>query len=342
LAVNVRKTFAATMAKEVLLYGDIYSERARQFISALTDAEGQDISVRVNSSGGDVDYGWGMVAKFSEFKGKKTVKVDGSAASMAAFFTVYADNVEALDVSSFMFHRAAYPDWYEQDANRFNDARKKELNDTNDKLRAALESKVTAQNWFNVTGVSLDEMFSLNARVDVTLTATQAKELGLVNSINTITPAKKAEIDARMLAVAEDFTGLRLAAKNEPAQINSNQKQMTIEKFKSEHPDIFAQALAQGAEQERDRVSAWMVYVDVDAKAVADGIKGGKNITQAAMAELGRKALSKEALANASADSATSVTTEEPETVEKPAEAADIEAFRTAYKKELGINVKTN
>jgi len=330
------------MAKEVLLYGDIYSERARQFITALTDAEGEDLSIRINSNGGDVEYGWGMVAKFAEFKGKKSVKVDGMAASMAAYFTLYADSVEALDVSNFLFHRAAYPTWYESDERMFTDARKKELNDINAKLRAAIESKVTSQEWFNVTGVSLDAMFSLNERVDVTLTAEQAKSLGLVGSINVITPTKKAAIEARMLAVAEDYTGMRLAAKADPTPtpINPNSKTMTIEKFKAEHPDIYAQAVTAGAEQERDRVSAWMTYVDIDAKAVADGITAGKNITQTAMAELSRKALSKEALAGAAADSTPPVTTTEPESKDKPKEDADIEAFRAEYQKELGL--KTN
>jgi len=73
------------MAKEVLLYGEMYSWSARDFISAVEDAKGSDLSVRVNSMGGDVDYGYGMIAKFKEFEGKKSVKVDGSAASMAAF-----------------------------------------------------------------------------------------------------------------------------------------------------------------------------------------------------------------------------------------------------------------
>ena len=332
------------MAKEVLLYGDIYSERARQFITALTDAEGEDLSIRINSNGGDVEYGWGMVAKFAEFKGKKSVKVDGMAASMAAYFTLYADSVEALDVSNFLFHRAAYPTWYESNETMFTETRKKELNDINAKLRAAIESKVTSQEWFNVTGVSLDAMFSLNERVDVTLTAEQAKSLGLVGSINTITPTKKAAIEARMLAVAEDYTGMRLAAKADtppaPTPVNQNQRPMTIEKFKAEHPEIYAQAVTAGAEQERDRVSAWMTYVDIDAKAVADGITAGKNITQTAMAELSRKALSKEALAGAAADSTTTVTTDEPESKDKGGEDAEIEAFRAEYQKELGL--KTN
>jgi hypothetical protein len=145
-----------------------------------------------------------------------------------------------------------------------------------------------------------------------------------------------------MLAVAEDYTGLRLAAKSDPIQIptNPNPKPMTIEKFKSEHPEIYAQAVTAGAEQERDRVSAWMTYVDIDAKAVADGISGGKNITQTAMAELSRKALSKEALAGAAADSTPPVTTTEPESKDKGEGAAAMEAFRAEYMKELGLTAK--
>jgi len=330
------------MAKEVLLYGDIYDYTAQRFITALSEANGGDVSVRVNSSGGGVAYGYGMIAKYSEHTGKKTVKVDGMAKSMAAMFVVYSDYAEALDVSEFMFHRAGWPDWMEADASFFTESRKAEIENINKSFRSAIESKVTAERWQAVTGVSLDQMFSLDSRVDVRLNAQQALDLGLIQKINKVTPKDIEARDSRMLAVAEDYTGMRLAAKADPTPTptNPNSKTMTIEKFKAEHPEIYAQAVTAGAEQERDRVSAWMTYVDIDAKAVADGITAGKNITQTAMAELSRKALSKEALAGAAADNAPAVTTTEPESKDKGEDAAAMEAFRAEYAKELGL--KTN
>jgi ATP-dependent protease ClpP protease subunit len=278
------------MAKEVLLYGEMYSYSARDFIRSVEEAKGSDLSVRVNSMGGDVDYGYGMIAKFKEFEGKKSVKVDGSAASMAAFFTLYADDVEALDVSTFTFHRAAYPEWIERDAKQMDGYREQVLTKANADLRAALESKVDAAEWERVTGVTIDEMFSRDSRIDVLLTAKQAKQLGIVSKINALTPQKSAEIEARLLALGESVTGLRLAAKNEPKPNKPNPKAMTIETLKAEHPEVYAAAVNAGVTQERDRVGAWAVFADVDVKAVTEGIKSGASITATATAEFSRKA----------------------------------------------------
>ena len=301
------------MAKEVLLYGEIYSSSAREFIRAVNDAEGDDVIVRVNSNGGDVDYGYGMIAKFNEFKGKKSVKVDGSAASMAANFILFSDEVEALDVSTLTFHRAAYPEWIERDAKMMEGYREQLLTKANADLRAALEAKVDADQWAKITGVTIDEMFSRDSRVDVLLTAQQAKKLGIVTKINTITPSKQAEIEARLLAVGERATGLKLAAKSEPI-IKPKTTAMTIETLKAEHPDVYAAAVKAGISQERDRVGAWAVFADVDVKAVTEGIKSGENITATATAEFSRKAFAASQVTALEDGSAKVVATTEPTT----------------------------
>jgi ATP-dependent protease ClpP protease subunit len=304
--------FCPQMAKEVLLYGDIYSQRARDFIKEVDAASGEDLSVRVNSYGGDVDYGWGMVSKFVEHKGKKSVKIDAAAHSMAAYFAIYADEVEATDVASMIFHRAAYPTWVESDSQLFTDARKQELTRVNGKLREAMESKISSEDWEKVTGVSYDRMFDEGqAQIDVPITAKEAKKLGIVQSITTITPKQKAAIEARLVAMAEGVTGLRLAAINEP-KTNSNPKAMTIETLKAEHPDVYAAAVKAGISQERDRVGAWVVFADVDVKAVTEGIKSGEGITATATAEFSRKAFAASQVSALEDGSAKAVATTEP------------------------------
>jgi ATP-dependent Clp protease, protease subunit len=305
------------MAKEVLIYGEIFSYSAREFIRAVEDAKGSDLTTRINSNGGDVDYGYGMIAKYKEFEGKKTVKVDGSAASMAAFFTLFADEVEALDVSSFTFHRAAYPEWIERDAEMMKGYREQTLTKANAELRAALESKVDADQWAKITGVTIDEMFSRDSRVDVLLTAQQAKQLGIVTKINALTAQKTAEIEARLLAMGEQMTGLRLAAKTEPKTDNQKPKTkaMTIETLKAEHPEVYAAAVNAGITQERDRVGAWAVFADVDVKAVTDGIKSGESMTATAQAEFSRKAFAASQVTALETNSPkTTATTEAPTT----------------------------
>lgn len=322
---------------EVLLYGDIYSQRARDFIKEVDAAGGEDLSVRVNSYGGDVDYGWGMVSKFAEYKGKKSVKIDAAAHSMAAFFAVYADDVEATDVASLIFHRAAYPVWVEKDPELFTEARKQELARVNGKLRQAIEAKVAGEMWEKTTGVSYDRMFDESQpQIDVAINAQQAKKLGIVQSITTITPKQKAAIEARLVALAEGVTGLRLAAINEPKPNQPKAKAMTIETLKAEHPEVYAAAVNAGISQERDRVGAWAVFADVDVKAVTDGIKSGNAITATATAEFSRKAFAASQVTSLEEGSPKPTATVEPVT-DAPAANPELAALEAAVNQHLNL-----
>jgi len=281
---------------EILLYSPIYSYSAQDFINSMNDpgVDRTNATVRINCDGGDVRYGWGIIAKWAEFEGEKTVKIDGKAYSMAAFFPCYTDNVECLDVSEFIFHRAAFADWWERDF--MTDADKLELMRINKHLETALRSKVDVEKFEKITGITIKDMFSLDSRIDATLTAQQAKQIGLVNKIIKITPEKSQKIQARKTAIAAKYEGLpaerpQVAAITPKMDLNSNNRKMTIEAFKAEHPEVFAQAVAQGVSQERDRVGAWAVFNAIDPEAVVTGIKSGENISQTALAEFQMKSM---------------------------------------------------
>jgi ATP-dependent protease ClpP protease subunit len=191
------------MAKEILLYQGVNSDSITGFINALETSKNEDIKVRICTPGGSVYYGWGGVAKFQEHKKEKSISVDGIAGSFGAYLCCYAKgSVESLDVSKFVFHRAALPAWMESDPKYFTEAEKTSLNKINVNLRAAIEGVTTSAKWNEVTGVTLDTMFSLDSRIDVELDADQAMELGIVNKINKITPEKKAEIEASFYQIA--------------------------------------------------------------------------------------------------------------------------------------------
>ncbi|MCK4522212.1 MAG: ATP-dependent Clp protease proteolytic subunit, partial [Nanoarchaeota archaeon] len=145
--------------EEVLLYGQIYSESSIDFITAINAVEGDNLIVRLNTPGGDVNHGWGMVAKFMEFPGSKVVKVDGSAFSMGFNFCLYADSVEALDVSQFMVHRAAYSQWYEE--NYMTEQQKENLISVNANLEKALRNKIDVAKFEEIKGVKIKDIFSM-------------------------------------------------------------------------------------------------------------------------------------------------------------------------------------
>ena len=95
------------MPKEILLYSPIFSFAAESYIQQLEEFKNEDLSVRVNSPGGSVYHGWGMIAKTLEHDKKIKVKVDGNASSMSAIYLLFVSDVEALNVSGFTLHRAS-------------------------------------------------------------------------------------------------------------------------------------------------------------------------------------------------------------------------------------------
>ena len=324
------------MAKEVLLYSNIDGYSAQDFINAVGDATGE-LTVRVNTNGGIPEYSWGMVKKFQEYSEKKYIKVDGKAYSAGCFMLCYAetDNTECLDVSDFLIHRAAYSSWFESDPNYFTKEVKDSLQRVNDNLKNALLSKTTAENFLKVTGKSIDDVFSLDDRIDVYLDSKQAKKLGLIGKIVSITPQKQAEVNALMAtALGKERQGTQVVIETESLTKNKEVK-MTIEKLKAEHPDIYASVVALGVAKEKDRATAWLTFNEIDAKAVADGVKSGLDITMTAMAEFSLKSLSAQAVVTLEAESATAVQTTEAPTAVETEKAQAISAFEKAVLENL-------
>jgi len=312
---------------EVLLYGGIDSESSANFINSINQVD-DNLLVRVNTGGGEPMYAWGMAAKFSEFEKTKKVQVDGKAFSAGFYFCLYADEVNALDVSQFMIHRAAFPSWYEE-SSYFAESEKTQLENVNAKLKEAFVNKVDVAKFEKIAKVTVDEVFSFDTRIDVFLTAKEAKQIGLVDNILTITPKMKAEISTNM-----EMFGMKPIEKVTINTNNKNHKKMTLEAFKSEHPEVFAEALNLGASNEKVRVNAWMVFNDIDPVTVTAGIKEGKELTVDIMADLTRKKVSAEHLASLETTSAPVVVITDP----KPTtETSELEKLSAKLDAELGL-----
>lgn len=299
------------MSKEILLYGTIYNYTAQDFISKMEEAKSDAVNIRVNSGGGEVLYGYGMIAKFKEHAKRKTVQVDGDASSMALMFVLYAANTKAISQARFVLHRASYGEWFEK-STYFTQAHKDELLKINKDFEAALRAKIDVNALERMKNVTLANVFSLDTRIDVNLTAKEAKEIGLIEEIIDLTPDVKADIEAKMLAHAEVESGLKLAAKT-PTEVPVNTNTtMTLEKIKAEHPAVYAQILAEGEKagikKEQDRVGAWMAWAEVDAKKVKEGIDKGEEISAKATQEFTVAMLKGDYLKKLAAESADDVT----------------------------------
>ena len=297
------------MPKDILLYNRVDAESSAEFINELSEAEGYDIVVRVNGPGGSPEYGWGMVAKFSEFQGKKKIKVDGMAFSMYCSLLCYCDDVEALDVSEFMVHRAAYPEWFESNPEYFTEPYKQNLIRINASLEKAFRAKVNVEAFENMkqckdAGITVESLFSMDQRCDVFFSAKDAKKIGLINKINAITPSIAAEIERHQIIVVAK-------AAHFVSKPIKNDKVMTLAELKAAHPEVYAQAVNEGVIEERDRVGSILAFIDIDAKECETIVASGKKLTETQRSEFAKKQVSKMALGLLKTESADAIPTVE-------------------------------
>ena len=335
------------MLKKLLIYGTIWEYSARDFITSLNEVEeGEDVQVNVNSDGGSPEYGWGIISALLSFAGKVMLKIDGKAHSTMMFACCYFDDVESLDISQFLVHRAAYSEWYEQ--NYMSVESLANLNAINKSLRAAFEAKVDVAEFEKITGKTVDDIFSMDSRTEVFLTAAQAKKIKLISSIKKITPLKKKEIDASMYQIAAQY--LPPSANNKPDEkiIESNHKiiqKMTLEQIKAEQPDLFAQILAMGVAQEKVRVNALLKFHAIDSETVVSAIKDGKEFDAEMGAEFTAKAISANQLSTITAESPADLNPDEKD-FKKVTEAAaettktEKETFQEKVFAEMGLKSK--
>lgn len=331
------------MPKSIYLLSYIGNYSAEAFARALDDANGEDVDTYVNSGGGDVFAGWTMIGKLNEYKGKRRAKVGGHAMSMAAMMLLYFDEAEALDVSNIMLHRA---DMYVStpEDQTF-------LNKVNGDLRRQMEAKIDGKILKELKGVSIKEMFDSEKRIDVHLTAAEAKKIGLITKVTKLAPQRlSAFYDAALTPAAFSgfFTDEVVAPVQvitpEPeatqVQVNSNPNiTMTIDELKAKHPDVYAAAVNSGVEQERDRVQAIMVYADADLEAVKTAIDSGKAITAKQTQEFLVKMTAKNQLGAIASDAGTPApVTPAPSADDKQAKAeAELLKSVNASRKHLGL-----
>lgn len=320
-----------SMAKEILLYTGIYSYSAANFIRELEDNKGEDICVRGNCGGGSMFDTYGMIAKFKEHPKAKSIKVDGIAASAFAYMILEtpASNVECLDVSTFLYHRAAMGYSVEDEA-AMGDAEKNILAGINKSIRAAMENRADNSRFHAITGKSYDELFSMDSRIDVILNAEQAKALGFVGKVNTLTDTAREEI----LALSTQFNVQAFATNIQAVVTPAKKEKMTAAEFKAAHPEAYATILAEGVKAEQTRVKVWAAWSGVDPKASMEGIKGGAEMTPDVVAEFQVKAASAANILGATAEGAPAIVTPakvEPTTDEKK----EIEQFNADFKKNM-------
>lgn len=100
---------------EILLYGPIAGERSwwgdevtpKNFAADLESLGGKDVTVRINSGGGDVFAAHAIHNQLVAYKGRVTVVIDGLAASAATIIAVAGDRIIMPANALFMIHNPA-------------------------------------------------------------------------------------------------------------------------------------------------------------------------------------------------------------------------------------------
>lgn len=326
------------MAKEILHYFGFYSWTCEALITKIDELLGEEVTMRLNSPGGDLFSAVGVYAKIVEH-GDVTMKVDGVAASAGFFATLYPKRVECLDVSRFMVHRA---DMYVNDPQQ-----QLLLNDINKDHRKKLEARVDDAVFKEVTGITIADLFNPENRTDVWIDAKGMKKLGLVHKVNVLKTAEQKQMAQAMMEWSFD----KPAAQNKPTpptpKPTQTKEDMTIEKLQAEHPALYKSLIAKGKElgkkKEHTRVMAFMAFVAVDAKKVVEAIKSGEEFSTQTSAEFQAIAMSPEYLEKIKKTSAKAVVTGttkddggEGADPTKAAATAELNAFADALDAELG------
>lgn len=338
------------MAKDILMYGYIGEYCARSFFEQIEKAydknENEELNFRVNTDGGNPFMGWGMLKKMQEINAKKLL-IDGAANSMGAFACLYVDEAEAVDTAEFCIHRAAH--WYEANPEYFDDGERKRLANINAKLKKAVKARVDVAKFEEITGKTVDEIFSMDGRVAVSLTAEQAKECGWITEVVKLTPKrrqtieaykKSAVIEANVDSEEEDLPARKPAKASKEKETSQPTEDMTtLEELKTKFPALYNAAIEEGTKagvkKENDRIMSFMAYAAVDPKRVSEAIKNGEEFSTRHMAEFNAIMMSPDHLAKIQKDSAAAVTTAANEGGANPAGSAAAGSAEAAKKKEI-------
>lgn len=96
---------------DIDVYGYITADKwddtdvsAKDFISALRAAKGEDVTIHINSGGGDTMEAAAMAQAVRGYKGHVTASIEGLAASAASYFALEADSVVMNPSAFLMIH----------------------------------------------------------------------------------------------------------------------------------------------------------------------------------------------------------------------------------------------
>ncbi len=233
---------------ELLLYGEIsdYSWYGDEITPAefnndlKTLGAVDEITVRINSGGGDVFAAVAIYTRLKEHKAKITVKIDGWCASAATIIAMAGDTIEISVGGIFMIHdpAAGVLGYYKAD----------ELKKIADELETIKQSIVNC--YMTVSDKSEEEIKSLMTD-ETWYTGQEAVEAGFCTAVmftevqTEVEDAEKVIVNSIPISISGFHTvpkgllGYANSHNNKPNAENSKEdKKMTLEELKKDHPEV--------------------------------------------------------------------------------------------------------
>lgn len=178
--------------------------RASDFARQLSDAGGDDVTIHINSGGGDVFDANTMAETLRSYKGRTVASIEGLAASAASYFALTADEVVINPSALVMIHNpwsCTYGDAEEM----------RKTADMLDKTRSAISrqyAKKTGRDVTEIEGLMDDETW---------FTAEEAVEFGLADRMSDAEPIAACIDDSMLKRFRNAPAGLRRFDDMEPA-----------------------------------------------------------------------------------------------------------------------------
>ncbi len=298
------------MAKKVTLEGEIGGEVGTWEVkNLLREAGGEDILVNFASPGGSVFTGLKIFNLFKMYEGNVDFHLIGEAASMGSYIPLAGRRITAEPNVVYMIHNARSfaggdhnalrkrADIVEGLSSLLKNEYVKRTGMAESKVRAMMDAETFLFGPAAVEAGFIDEIIGEpdadpNAKSIHVATAKEAFEACMTKLQNE--KADDYEKAAAMLIdpVARTRTEPETSATGE---IEKGQTIMTLAELKAQHPELCAALLKEGAEAEKDRVGAFLVFGEAsgDMKTAIEAINSGSEMTATLSAKFTMAAVAK-------------------------------------------------
>lgn len=105
--INVVGTIVDNDDKWIYEWCDIQATAPKDVDKALEEANGEDVTIFINSGGGSVFAGSNIYRSIKNYKGKTTVEIAGVCASAATMIACAGDHIQAVPGAMYMIHNVS-------------------------------------------------------------------------------------------------------------------------------------------------------------------------------------------------------------------------------------------